>query len=118
VARPVVHWEIAAGDSERLRRFYGDVFGWDVEPDGEYRYVETGGEVGINGGLRQIREEEAPYLTVYVQVPDVIEALDRATASGGRVLMPPADAGEGSVALFSDPEGNVIGLLSTSGASA
>lgn len=113
MAQPVVHWEIAAGDSERLRRFYSGVFGWEVEAEGGYRYVETGSEVGINGGLRQIRDGEDPYLTVYVQVPDVGEALDRAAADGATVLMPPADAGQGMVALFADPEGNVVGLLST-----
>ena len=29
-ARPVVHWEIEATDSERQRAFYADLFNWQI----------------------------------------------------------------------------------------
>ena len=45
--------------------------------------------------------------------PEVIQAvLDKAAASGGRVIMPLTQvAPETTVALFSDPEGHVVGIM-------
>jgi predicted enzyme related to lactoylglutathione lyase len=50
-------------------------------------------------------------VTIYVQVPDLQAALDQAVALGGKVLMPPTEIpGVVTLAMFADPEGNVIGL--------
>ena len=29
----VVHFEVPYDDAERARRFYADVFGWQIQPD-------------------------------------------------------------------------------------
>ncbi|HEU5109609.1 MAG TPA: VOC family protein [Micromonosporaceae bacterium] len=111
MTHPVVHWEIGGRDAERLRAFYADLFGWRIDAgDPEYGLVETGD--GLGGGILRTPEQVPPYVTVYVQVPDLEIALRRAAELGGKQVKGPtpiADVGE--FALFEDPEGNLIGLL-------
>ena len=35
MAQPVVHFEIIGKDPERLRSFYGDLFGWEFDTSGK-----------------------------------------------------------------------------------
>jgi len=108
---PVVHWEIGGRDARRLRAFYTDLFGWKVdEQDPEYGLVETGD--GVGGGIMRTPGEMPPYVTIYVQVPDLDAALRRVAELGGRQVKEPTPiANVGAFALFQDPEGNLIGLL-------
>ena len=54
MGNPVVHFEIASPDGPALRQFYSDLFGWNIEVQGEemgnYGIVPTN-EGGIGGGL-------------------------------------------------------------------
>jgi predicted enzyme related to lactoylglutathione lyase len=51
-------------------------------------------------------------VTVYVRVPDLQASLDRAEQLGGKTVMPPMHVMEGvDIALFTDPDGHVMGLL-------
>jgi predicted enzyme related to lactoylglutathione lyase len=106
-----VHWEIASGNGEKLQRFYAELFDWRVDANNPYHYgvVDTGGG-GINGGIGP--SDGANRVTFYVQVPDLQAALDRAGRLGGKTVMPPTEIpGEVTLAMFADPEGNVIGLI-------
>ena len=40
----VVHFEVPYDDGDRARRFYGDVFGWQIHsmPEMQYDMVSTG----------------------------------------------------------------------------
>jgi predicted enzyme related to lactoylglutathione lyase len=111
MSHPVVHWEIGGVDAERLRQFYGDLFGWKIdETNPEYGLVETGD--GIGGGIMRSPVGAPPHVTIYVQVDDVEPALDRVTRLGGTRLMGPMPIEDvGVFALFRDPEGNIVGLL-------
>jgi len=53
MSQPVVHWELWSEDSNRISDFYRQVFEWKINlvPELDYRFVETGGEGGINGGI-------------------------------------------------------------------
>jgi uncharacterized protein len=57
---------------------------------------------------------EAPnYVTVYVQAKDPAAALARAEELGGTRLMEAREAAPGvTVAMFRDPAGNAVGLIS------
>jgi predicted enzyme related to lactoylglutathione lyase len=56
------------------------------------------------------------HVTWYVQSDDLQADLDKAESLGGRTVMPPMDPMPGtSIALFTDPEGHVIGLVKSSG---
>ena len=71
-----------------------------------------GGQDGIGGGLMQTREGMPPYVTVYVAVPDLRATLDRAAELGGKTIVEPtAIPRVGQFALFTDPDGNLVGVL-------
>jgi predicted enzyme related to lactoylglutathione lyase len=111
---PVVHWEIAGKSGKTLQEFYGKLFGWQIDANNPMNYgmTKTGGEGGINGGIAQLGEGRPPYVTFYVQVPDLQASLDKAAGMGGKTIMPPmAVPGGPSLAMFTDPEGNLIGLV-------
>lgn len=108
---PVTWFEIIGADAIQLRQFYGDVFGWKLsEPMkdmGNYSLLENEGQ-GIDGGIG----EGDARVTVYIEVDDPQAYLDKVTGAGGRVLMPVTEILENTtIAMFSDPAGNVTGLL-------
>ena len=117
MAAPVTHFEINARDAKRAHQFYSSMFGWNVEFMGDaatgmtYGMINTGVAMGINGGLGQTPAGAPPSVTFYVQVEDMQSHLDRATALGGRVIVPVTEAGMVTFAQFADPEGNVVGLV-------
>jgi len=106
-ARPVVRFEIGCRDRERSERFYGDLFGWDVQREGAASLVETG---GLPGHLTSLGHEPHHYATVYVEVDDLPAAFARAESLGGKTLVPPVPLPTGSFAWFADPDGTHIGL--------
>ena len=110
---PVVHFEVVGRDGPALQRFYREVFDWEVNADNPMAYglVEAQG-AGIGGGVGTALEEDAgPYVTVYIEVADLRAALDRVEALGGTVVMDVTTIpGMVTMAMFRDPEGNLIGL--------
>lgn len=114
---PVVHFEIGAADARAARRFYGDLFGWTVaESSDGYGLVDTGAGTGIGGGIMQAPEQVAPWVTFYVAVDDLESCLERAVELGGRRITGPMPVGEaGSMAMFTDLDGNLVGLFSEKG---
>ncbi|GAA1654525.1 VOC family protein [Nonomuraea maheshkhaliensis] len=116
MAHPVVHWEVAGPDREALRTFYEDLFGWKSEPvDENYALLQPG--EGPGGGVMRTRAGMPPYITVYVQVEDLERTLERVRMLGGELRVPPAKIGDGmAFALFTDPAGNMVGLLTTADA--
>lgn len=111
---PVVHWEIAGKDAQKLQDFYARLFDWEIDANNPMNYgmVNTGGEGGISGGIMAAQGEVPAYLTFYVQVDDLQAYLDKAVQLGGRAVVPPTPIPDiGSFAMFVDPEGNCIGLF-------
>jgi predicted enzyme related to lactoylglutathione lyase len=111
MGNPVIHFEVVGKDGAKLQSFYGDMFDWKINADNEMNYgiVDNGGE-GINGGVGE--SPNAPHLTWYVQVDDIDEALKKAESLGGKTVMPKETIPNMvTFALFSDPEGNLVGLV-------
>ena len=116
MGQPVVHFEIVARDYKKAMEFYGKVFDWTYnEPEGmPYGMVAPLGKDSIGGGIGPTQEGEQPYVTFYVQVDDLQTYLDKAEANGGKtVLKPTPIPGIGSCAMFTDLDGNAIGLFKT-----
>lgn len=109
---PVVHFEIHAKDDGATQQFYADLFGWKVDNNNPMGYgmIDTQADgQGIAGGV--MSKSNASMLTFYVQVPDPQACLDRAVAKGSTVVMPVTDMGAVTVAMFTDPAGNSVGLV-------
>jgi uncharacterized protein len=111
---PIVHFEIVGQDGKKLQDFYGNVFGWKIDANNEWNYgiVDTdSGGAGIAGGIGPTMDQK-PRVTVYAQVPDLQATLDKAEQLGGKTLMPPTEIpGAVTMAMFADPEGNVMGII-------
>lgn len=110
---PIVHWEIQTDNTEKVQEFFGKLFDWHVDTNNPYNYgmVDTHAEGGINGGIGPAGAG-VNRVTFYVQVDDLQAYLDKAEGLGGKTVMPPMQIGEDiTLAHFSDPEGNVVGLV-------
>jgi predicted enzyme related to lactoylglutathione lyase len=113
MSQPVVHFEIVGGNAAALHAYYAQLFGWKIEPDGPggFGLVRPSGADGITGGIGS-GDGDGRHVIVYVEVPDVGAALERAEELGGRRLYgPDTMPGTGTEwGRFIDPEGHVIGL--------
>lgn len=118
-----VSWfEMPADDVQRASEFYGKVFGWTTPPMGEdttfaltVKADENGNPIevgGINGGFhkRQGTADAGPVINIHVN--DIDAKLKAVEAAGGRIIQPRTEIAEYglSMALFSDTEGNVMGV--------
>jgi uncharacterized protein len=115
----VVHFEIMGQDAAKLRAFYSELFGWNINADNQWNYgtvdrsenLSSQG-VGIGGGVGQMPDGMPGHTTVYVEVPDVEAALNKVQDLGGTRLMGPDKVMEGvEIGVAHDPEGHVIGLI-------
>ena len=109
----ITHIEFPADDTDRAKRFYTAVAGWEfTEMDGMPGYFtfrtgeQTGGAVGRRG------ESTGEALRIYVTVDSMTDAIAAAEANGGSVVEQPADigGGMGTFAVVRDTEGTEIGL--------
>jgi uncharacterized protein len=119
VGQAVVHFEIIGQDADRLRAYYSDLFGWEVDANNpaSYGVVQREGNtdgdgVGIGGGIGKGPEGYTGHVTFYVSVPDVEAALAKAESLGGTRMMGPEQPMEGvEIGLFKDPEGHTVGVV-------
>jgi predicted enzyme related to lactoylglutathione lyase len=116
-ARPkgneIVHWEIQSNQPERLHKFYSRVFGWKIDANNPMNYgiVSSKGQAGIDGGIGGTDLTGGSRVVVYASVREINATLSRIEAEGGRTMMPRTDIGPVIIALYGDPEGNVMGLI-------
>jgi predicted enzyme related to lactoylglutathione lyase len=122
MGQPVVHFEIVGKDADQLKRYYSELFGWEINSDNPMNYGTIDREsnlspdgIGIGGGIGPAPEGYDGHVTFYVGVPDVGASLADAERLGGTRMMGPDKVMEGiEIGLFTDPEGHVIGLFQTS----
>ena len=127
----VIHFEIHAAEPDRLIKFYGDVFGWEINewklpggpmlPENRYWFVitapEGSGEPGIDGGIVARRgplpvgTEPVTSFVSTIHVPSVDEFIKKIEAAGGKNTVPKmAVPGLAWLAYCNDPEGNIFGI--------
>jgi predicted enzyme related to lactoylglutathione lyase len=119
MGQPVVHFEVIGKDGESLRRYYSELFGWEIDADNPMKYGMVAREgnvssegVGIGGGIGVGPDGYEGHVTFYIEVPDIEAALAKAESLGGTRMMGPDEVMEGLViGLFNDPEGHVIGVI-------
>jgi uncharacterized protein len=115
MGQPVVHFEVIGKDGESLRRYYSELFGWEIDAANPMNYGMIAREAdGIGGGIGAGPKGYDGHVTFYVAVPDVEAALAKAESLGGtRVMGPETIMDEIELGQFKDPEGHVIGVVKT-----
>lgn len=117
----VVHFEIHADDVERAKKFYQEVFGWEITQwaDQPYWMVMTAPkgstEPGINGGmLKRPPEFAGTGVNAFVctmQVDDIDATIAKLESLGSAVVKPKfAYESMAWQAYYKDTEGNVFGI--------
>ena len=110
-ARPVVRWEIEARDPDAQKRFYAELFNWDIG-EGFIMEIQAGIGAPDPGPGGHIRESDQSRVNLYVQVRDLRASLDKAVELGGAITAEPfAVEGGPTLAAITDPEGNAVGLV-------
>jgi predicted enzyme related to lactoylglutathione lyase len=107
----VTWFEVVGQDAGKLQSFYSEVFDWklNVLPEMNYGLVEAA-EGGIGGGIGQ--SESGPgHATFYVEVDDPQAALDTIESKGGKTVVPVTEMEMVTFAMFTDPEGHLVGLV-------
>jgi uncharacterized protein len=124
MGQPVVHFEVIGQDGDKLRSYFSELFGWEIDADNPMNYgmVQREGNtnpdgIGIGGGIGGPGPDGyAGHVTFYVEVPDVETALAKAESLGGTRMMGPDQVGEGiEIGMFQDPEGHTIGVVKGAG---
>ena len=122
MGQPVVHFEIIGKDGDKLKSYYAELFGWEIDSDNEMGYglVQRDGNTnadgaGIGGGVSAGPEGYDGHVTFYIQVPDVEAALAKAESLGGSRVMGPEKVMDAlEIGLFNDPEGHLVGVVTFS----
>lgn len=109
--------ELSTSDPEGAAAFYGALFGWQVQPPmpemGDYRLASIGDEM-VAGIMAPPpgAPPMPPHWGVYMTVAHCDEAVEKAVALGGKLLMPPMDVPTvGRMAVLQDPQGAVFSVM-------
>jgi predicted enzyme related to lactoylglutathione lyase len=120
MGNPVVHFEIRTSDPSAGQAFYRDLFGWafiEAPPehvDG-YTYIDSQSDrATIHGGLSPPQGGQ-PMVTVYAEVEDIEASLAKAIELGATIVSEPYEVPGVTIALFADPQGNVVGVAQPRG---
>ena len=120
--QPIVHYEIAANDLGKVKKFYEDFLGWQITSFGpqmgDYHGIEgkQGAEFGINGGMmKRMDGDTLPGFRLYANVDSADNYAAKAKSLGATTIMEPmtVDGAGIRIALFLDPEGNPVGVVET-----
>ena len=112
----IAHFDIAADDVERARRFYERVFGWRFEAWGppDFYLVHTGPakDPGIHGSvskrLEPIVGRGRSAYECTISVDDLGKIKAAIVANGGKIVLDEYEiVGVGRMIRFEDSEGNV-----------
>lgn len=116
----IVHFEIPADDIDRARKFYSELFGWEIEkwddPKANIDYwmintTDSKGEKGVGGGLTK-RMHPQHRITDYIGVKSVDEHSSKVQELGGKIVVPKTPVpGIGYFAVCVDTENNDFAIF-------
>ncbi|MFI1397608.1 VOC family protein [Streptomyces sp. NPDC020681] len=107
--------DAALPDVEAGKRFYGELFGWTFQQQGDGPYADVFSDGKLVAALAPKTDGRMPTVWgVYFATPDAAVLAGRITAAGGQVIVPPNPVGfpgaSGIAATAADPGGAVFGL--------
>ena len=113
-----ISWsELMTSDVEAAKKFYGQLFGWELEqadvPEIEYTVVRSNGrEIA---GMMTLPPEAAgapPNWGIYITVDDVDATAAKAEGLGAKLCVPPRDIPNvGRFCVMQDPQGAYISAI-------
>ena len=109
--------ELQTRDSEAAGGFYGELFGWEIEPieqDGMLVYTTIKNAGTQNGGFMPMTEQhgDAPsFWLPYYTVSSCDEAGLKARELGGALFAGPMDLPAGRIAVLGDPQGAAFAVF-------
>lgn len=112
----VIHFDIAAANTERAIAFYKRAFGWTIRKAPgplDYWLIRTGeaDKPGIDGGLAR-READWQRITMFIDVASADAAARKIEKAGGRIVHARAVIpGVGYVIACEDTELNVFAII-------
>ena len=111
----IVWFEIPADDSDRAKKFYHQMFGWNINPFpgmNDYQHIDTGGaDASPDGALMKRMCPEHVNFTNYILVDSVDKAAAKVEKFGGKVHKPKTAVPQmGYFAICLDTENNVFAL--------
>ena len=118
----VVHFHVPVNDMSRAKKFYTDIFGWEIEEiekHKNYQLVTTVAtdendipiEPGAINGALYVRETPEEYPEITIEVSSIDDYLKKIEESGGKLVTPKTPVGDlGFYAEILDTENNTIGL--------
>lgn len=122
----VVHFEMPYEDQKRLNTFYSTVFGWDMQylpKMGSYVLATTSPvdknnmhkkKGAINGGFYP-KGDYGNVPHVVISVDNLVKHMEMVKKAGGKIQGEPMDIqGIGKFVMFTDSEGNRVGMLQPS----
>jgi uncharacterized protein len=114
---PVIHFEIVGKDGKKLQDFYRSLFQWKIDANNPMQYgLVEAAKGGIGGGIAPVEPGGAGRVTIYAGVDDPDAYLKKAEQLGGKTVVPTTEIPNMvTFAIFSDPEGNLFGLVKDSG---
>lgn len=122
MAKHRIGWfELYVNDFGKSKDFYSGLFGWNfhesVSMGKSYWNINTG-EDSLGGGLtkKTTKENSGQSVVLYVETDDIEATLNKAKSLGAKVETGKTQISEsaGYFALFTDIDGNVVGLWSKS----
>ncbi len=105
--------ELASPDLEASAAFYGDLFGWTIEPfeASPQPYLSIRNGDANNGGIRELSPPGVPpHWLVYLGCEDIDAALAKAEELGGTKMAGPIDIEISKFGIVQDPQGGVFAL--------
>jgi len=111
----ICHVEIPCGDSERISKFFTDVFGWTFSKFGPASFFKTNDDKNKMQGSLVVTEERIKFGCLLLEVRDISATLEKVKAHGGAVVKekhaPIPSIPQNKFAKISDSEGNVWSLF-------
>lgn len=111
MAAPIIHIEFRSSDFTRTAAFYAKLFDWQTQHNATSTYMKLDASDGPSAGWVRAEFSQAPGPLAYIAVDDLSAKLAEIEKAGGRVIVAKMPfTGGGEIALFADPDGNVVGL--------
>ena len=115
MANPFVHVELNTTDVDKAKKFYGQLFDWELEdmkmgPSDTYTIIKVGD--GTGGGILKNPMPGVPSSWLaYVLVDDIGAATKKAESLGAKIVKDSIEVPDmGWLSIIADPTGAALGL--------